>query len=410
MRFLGSVSQGADMATQGDGTETGGIEIRTVRVRELEEFARESAGLRRPGEVVPTSTSRARAQARNPHADDDDVGLIVAYQDGRCIGYLGILPGLLRSGGRLGKVYWLSTWYVPPEKRSTGVGAMLLIRALMLHRDIAVTYFTEEATRVYQGLQFKPLGPLYYLATHLARFDVISLPGRALRRAVRRLGARSTPVLDRMIAATSRPAKTLLYAAMVTATREDRRRITTRHVDQIDEPTDVWEAGLDRLTPTRFYRDPGLINWMLADRWVVTNSGQATADYHFRDRHPLFDFVALEVYDRADGRRLGFAVLRVVDDMFGLRTVTVFDHHFSDPEDRRYLLALAVEQARSVLADRIVLPLACLARVKASRLLGRLFCLEQRAYFCRPSRPDSPLSRASDELTLDLADSDVAFA
>ncbi len=94
---------------------------------------------------------------------------------------------------------------------------------------------------------------------------------------------------------------------------------------------------------------------MLADRWVVTDPGEAVPGYYFRDHDPNFGFIALEVTDRADGRRLGFIVMRT-DAIHGPRTITVLDHHFVNPADERCLLPLAVEQARAFRADRIVLP------------------------------------------------------
>ena len=71
----------------------GAVEIRAVKVRDLDTFARETLAALRPGEVVPISPSRARAQTRNPNADPEDIGLLVAYQDGRCLGSLGLVPG-----------------------------------------------------------------------------------------------------------------------------------------------------------------------------------------------------------------------------------------------------------------------------------------------------------------------------
>ncbi len=106
----------------------GAVEIREVKIRDLDSFVRESIAALRPPEVIPISPSRAGAQARNPHADPDDVGLLVAYREGRCVGTLGLVPGLLRAGDRLEKVHWLSAWYVPQEYRNTGGGAVVVPR------------------------------------------------------------------------------------------------------------------------------------------------------------------------------------------------------------------------------------------------------------------------------------------
>ncbi len=43
-------------------------------------------------ETLPITKHRALSYSRNPRAEEDDLVLLVAYQDNRVIGYLGILP------------------------------------------------------------------------------------------------------------------------------------------------------------------------------------------------------------------------------------------------------------------------------------------------------------------------------
>ena len=59
-----------------------------------------------------------RARTGNPDASPDDVGLLLAYQEGRCVGTLGLVPGRISLGDRVETVDWLSAWYVPPEFRN----------------------------------------------------------------------------------------------------------------------------------------------------------------------------------------------------------------------------------------------------------------------------------------------------
>ena len=42
--------------------------------------------------TLPITKHRALSYSRNPRADEDDPVLLVAYQDNRVVGYLGILP------------------------------------------------------------------------------------------------------------------------------------------------------------------------------------------------------------------------------------------------------------------------------------------------------------------------------
>ena len=385
------------------------VEIRHIKVRDLDSFARETIAALRPGEVVPISSSRAHAQARNPHADPDDVGLLVAYREGRCVGTLGLVPGVLRSGERLEKVDWLSAWYVPPEYRNTGAGERLLLHALGLRRNLAASDFSEQAGKVYEAMRFKPLGPLRFVTADLSRFNVLGLPFRALAKAVRKLRPTWADLLDRSGRAAGRPSKALLLNWLFVATAADRRRYATRRIDRIDVAAVELDADRDRRGPVRFERPPEVINWMLADRWVVTDPGEAVPGYYFRDHDPNFEFVALEVTDRAVGHRLGFVVLRA-DAIHGPRTITVLDHYFVNPADECCLLPLAVERARAFGADRIVLPPACRAAVEASPRLRPFFRVAERPYRLRLARADEALSRDLDRITLDLSDGEVPFA
>ncbi|MFC1829598.1 GNAT family N-acetyltransferase, partial [Thermodesulfobacteriota bacterium] len=50
----------------------------------------------------------------------------MAYQGNDCVGYHGLLPGMLLIDGQLSKVYWATAFFVSPEIRGKGVGKRLL--------------------------------------------------------------------------------------------------------------------------------------------------------------------------------------------------------------------------------------------------------------------------------------------
>ena len=90
-------------------TTDGDVRIERIRVSELCAFAAEATRAPRGGGVVPVSPVRAAAQAKNPHAQPDDVGLLVAYSRNVCVGYLGLLPAMVRVDGALHPMSWIST-------------------------------------------------------------------------------------------------------------------------------------------------------------------------------------------------------------------------------------------------------------------------------------------------------------
>lgn len=385
----------------------GRLTIRCIKVCELEDFARTSLATLEPGEVVPTSMARAAAQTKNPCADSSDVGLLTAHLDDRCIGYLTLVPGLLRMRGAVAKVYRLSACYVPPHLRSTGAGGMLLLRALGLRRDVMVTGFSDDVRRLYEALRFKPLGPLRYLIAEFKNANLIGMLLRGFRKLSRTLGLAHTKLLDHAIDASDRTFKTVIYALLTRALGRIRRGVIVQRVDQIRD--DAFEKVLDTSAPVRFARTSAEINWMLRERWVVTDPQRATPGYFFSDFDPLFDYVALELYGATDRDYKGFVVFRQ-DGACERRNLTLFDYHLKDQADIQLLFPIALEVGRGFLADVIAAPPHAEVSVQMCRLLALFVRRAERPYFCFPSGRDSLLARAAEHVELSLADGDLAFA
>lgn len=383
------------------------INIECIKAKDVYEFTCTAIDSREPDEVVPASRWRSLAWMKNPFADEDDVNLIVAYIDGRCVGYLGIMPGRMRTGDKLEKIYWLSTFYVSEELRHTAVGALLVMRALTLHKDIVVTNFSDEAARVFMALRFKSLGPLRYMSADFKRVNILGMPVRAIRRLARKVAARPIRTLDRSVHAADWVFKKLVYAPLGAQITPILVEILMKRVEQINDRS--FERHQQAIDSASFVRGTDVINWMLRDRWVTNDPSQGTEGYFFRDCYPFFQFVALEIYRKEDESYRGFVVLRV-DEKFGKRTVTIFDYYLHDPSDQRYLLPLAVEQAKTVLADEINVPQKCRDAIQQSCLMRWCFHQAEQAYFCYPNGPKSPLNGAPEQLKLDLSDGDTAFA
>jgi GNAT superfamily N-acetyltransferase len=388
-------------------TATGHIKIQCIKIKDVYDFTCKAIDSRKPGEVVPASRWRSLAWTRNPYADRDDVSLIVAYRNSSCVGYLGLMPGRMWIKGRFEKVYWLSTFYVPKELRHTAVGAMLVMRALALRKDILAINSSLEAAQMYEALRFKPLGPLYYMSATLTRYNILGFPLRAIRKLLHKLAGRPTRVLDGLIRTADWLFKKLVYAPLGTKITPILTEILTKRVEQINDRS--FERHQHGMGSMRFVRSPDVINWMLKDRWVTSNLLERTDGYFFSDFDPLFHFRAFEIYGEKDRRYKGFMVLRI-DEKFEKRTVTVFDHFFYDPSDYRYLLPVALEQAKNVLAGEINLPQECRDSIQQWWLLRWLFRKAECAYFYYPAGANSPLNGALDEIKLDLSDGDMAFA
>ena len=98
------------------------IRIDYIKVGDLPEFAEGIISKSTPGQFVPITLQRAIAHAKNPYADDDDVGLLVAVdEDEEVVGYFGIMPMLLRVNEDTFKTHWFTTWSISSSCSSASI-------------------------------------------------------------------------------------------------------------------------------------------------------------------------------------------------------------------------------------------------------------------------------------------------
>ena len=77
-----------------------------------------------------------------------DVALLVAYADNECVGYQGLLAGLLCHKGAMDRVHWSTAFYVAPDYRGQGVAARLLGEVKNLNVDFPVTRMTDNFVQI----------------------------------------------------------------------------------------------------------------------------------------------------------------------------------------------------------------------------------------------------------------------
>ena len=86
----------------------------------------------------------------NPNCDDDDIVLLLAYLDNELVGYMGVFIDVIKIKGNNQKIGWLSTWWVHPKTKGTGIGRKILKTMYdSLDGKIGVSQFTPSAKRVY---------------------------------------------------------------------------------------------------------------------------------------------------------------------------------------------------------------------------------------------------------------------
>lgn len=375
-------------------TRDGDVRIERIRVSELPAFAAHAGATSRDGGVVPISLVRAAAQAKNPHAQPDDIGLLVAYAGQVRVGYLGLLPGLVRVDGASHPMSWLSMWYVAPESRRQAAGVKLMLQAMRLGRDVAVTNFAPATSGIYAGLRWKALGPLRFPVLRLNRINTLAAPLLMLRRRLGRTGA-GHPLVDRALSVAKAPVKRLFYQLALGSLRASLEAITVRPLTRVDDA--AFEREEDRLAPVRFFRGARTINWTLENPWTVTEGAGATPGYFFR-------YAAVDLQRARDGRSLGFLVTAIAD-RGEARSLAVLDDQVHDPEDKLHALAVTLQLAARHGADLVSVPPAWWPVIARSTLLSATFGEGELGYF----RWGDRLTPHASRLRLALSDGDLPF-
>jgi len=102
-----------------------------------------------------TTKHRLYAHYKNPNANDNDVILLLAYLDEESFGYMGVFNDIISIHGKLNKIGWLSTWWVYPKTKGTGIAREILNE---MHGGvkgkIGISQFTPSAKRVYDKSGF----------------------------------------------------------------------------------------------------------------------------------------------------------------------------------------------------------------------------------------------------------------
>lgn len=353
--------------------------------------------------MIAISRTRARAWARNPEADPDDVALVVGSVDGRCQGYLGLVPGSVRWPGGGDKIYWISTLYVAPEARRSSIGALLLLEAVKLGRVLAVTSLSLEAERLCRALGFVEMPSVRYYELDLLRLGALAAPLRAIRRLIRVGLGHPVDALERMIARSLDLTGAVVFPLIGRLVAARSAPVVCNRVDAIP---DAWFDASDAAAPC-LGRSRNVLEWMMRWPWVSTQPEDATPGYFFGDASEAFEYRIVEFSDRSGP--IGLAVLWLLS-RHGAREIHVLDFATSVADPGPFLIQAALEHAAEFRATRLFLPDACRDVVQGSRLLRGLFRERLRRAFVRPRRSPDATAEVLMKLTPRYADGDASFA
>ncbi|MBX3049555.1 MAG: GNAT family N-acetyltransferase [Anaerolineales bacterium] len=386
-----------------------GISIEHIRLAELPDLAARLVSNAAPGAFIPITIHRAQAHSQNPHAQPDDVVLLLAKAGDAPVGYFGLMAVMLQVGGRLARVHWLTTWGVAPGYLGRGLGSALMQAALDLDVDLAIVG-SAPARRVSAKFGFVEAQPLEYVQLDLggwAAYNPVTLALRLLRKLLSFLDVRwsvekTEPRINRFF---ERLLKPFLRPWL---NRRLGRRLSPAAGALRMQPIQTVPGFALPAEHTGFVRSQAVVNWMLAHPWVAPAGQSASEDLNYGFTDSRAEFVqSAWALSGPGGEEWGFACFQS-SRLRGRKILKVLDHHLAPGAPADLLAAAAVQLAARQQTDLIEGP-AGLAKPFVSGRLPWLLQRKQRTLQLHPHKPGSPLDQALPKLTQTFCDGDMAF-
>jgi GNAT superfamily N-acetyltransferase len=346
------------------------LKIKKIKIKQLDEFA--CSCLNEPAfeEVAPISILRAKSQSKNPQAEPDDIALLVAMHEGRCVGYHGLLPGLIKNKDSVSKFYWLVTFYLAAAFRGKGYGKRLVTEIQHTKVDLVTTGITAAAAGVYRSEGFRQLGELPYYQLRPQNSEVLSTALQNLKPRAKVFTSKSVTQLAPKIAASAAQRESIIS----------------------------------------FQRDIQTINWMIGNPWVISRQDdrQDVDQYYFSRVRDLFEFVSLEIFAPDGIAPKGYLVLSISRNK-NRTTIKLLDYYFHDSNDLFIAAYLTLKYANEYRADRLEFPVGLKNFWQSQTGLTQRVKKKKRLYLFYPRSNSSPLARLANKIQLDYCDSDTAF-
>jgi GNAT superfamily N-acetyltransferase len=385
--------------------------IEKIRIGELSDYAAAFAASSPPPGTAPMTRIRALSQVKNPCAREDDIGLLVAYRDGRVIGYHGVMPGLLAVDGCISQVHWSTAVFVIEDCRGRGVGRQLIEAFKGLGKDMMVPgVMTTGAQGAYLSSGFGPLGMCSYFQLRVERVDRIASLFNALQTCAVAAGLPIGSPLSRLSGWMLKAQQKVFYRRAAAVLDPGQKAISWRRVDRIARYRIQAPKGR-----AIFLRGNDIINWMLANPWVYSRLDISPEDlagevrhYYFTKTRELFRYAAFEIFSGGTGDCSGFVVLSLSRNR-GRAKVKILDHAADTPLAARAVGCLALSAARSILAGRIEIPTRLAPVFHEIPLLRPLLKHQELLCVGFPANPRSPLAASMGAIDLGIQDGDAGF-
>jgi len=384
------------------------LTIKPVPVRQLLEFANAANNDPLTYAVLPIDPIRAAAQALNPVADEKDIGLMVAYSEGRCIGHQGLIPIQISIDGELRKVIASVALFIHSDFRGKRnregltVAEAIYRRSLDHGYDIMNTGFGRARQRLHERRPewFVRLPPLFFRRIRLSYLQPLSTGLRrlALRSrgdVVLRAYRLAQGIIDRRVA---RVYSHLLGTGIASETGEWR----IVKVEKIIEPKHVDATSKSSIY---FPRSTETINWMVTHPWHPIG-GNPYPRCYFCNSRERFEYSAFHFINSA-GSGAGYFVLVISTDQL-YTTLRILDFHVTDRRMEPQILKFAIREALRQSANSVECSDRFGSYINANPLLHLLTYRMERPYWLG-LQPTSPLANRLGEVCVDYCDGERPY-
>ena len=257
--------------------------------------------------TLPITKHRALSHSHNPRADKDDPVLLVAYQDSQVIGYLGILPDKIFVNNAVYKFGWLTSWWVDPSCATTGVGAILLFKALNAYQQqLGVSGGSREARKALDASQkFRAVKSLKGLdirfRLNVTRGILRKFPALKIFRVLFKI---FDDLMDEIVN---------LRSFFWKRGNDICQRLTFEYLSAIDEETGQFIQRHHQQDLTR--KGKADLNWMMIYPWILSAplKDSAAKRFYFSSRSERFYYLGVKVFEH-NNEMVGFFMLKVRDD------------------------------------------------------------------------------------------------
>lgn len=255
---------------------------------------------------LPITKTRIVSQIRNPNASENDLALMVAFKNGRVVGYGGVFPDRIYINGTPQKVGCLTTTWVDPTTRRQGIAMALRNEAVQAY-DGRV-YVSEVSTAARKTLEKDH----HFIALKSMKFQQLAIRVSTLDMLPKRFKQwpRLASLLSMVDMLSNPPVKARLAYWKARNRPDDRLRV--EYLAEIDEETAHFigqhqENELGRRGATE-------LNWITRYPWVIQapSSDVHASRFFFSTIAKTYTYMKYRVLN-SDGEIVAFILLRLRD-------------------------------------------------------------------------------------------------